>query len=481
MSAQESQLGEFIMRLNDVLEVECRFRVRHVYRIAVESRSLESMHPKERGAEFQIEADLMRKLLVRSTSDALLPEAFVASLFADEFEKSAFGLRLDGGGRVGIAVCERLSVGTSEMELGFFTELAAAISAVAMRNIGSAENEAKANWPGAPENSEPVVGEKAGLRSVFEKVEIVCATDLPVLLFGETGSGKEVVARSIHQGSRRREKPFVRVNCGAISPSLIDSELFGFEKGAFTGASSNRKGWFERANGGTLFLDEIGEMSESVQVRLLRVLQDGTFDRVGSEKSVRVDVRIIAATHRNLARMVDEGQFREDLWYRISTFPIEIPPLRERFEDLPDLARAFVARAAFRFGVLAPELAREDIDLLSRYSWPGNIRELEAVLARAVLLAKEGRVDLRSAMGLNAGSGERVRTAASTVATKSDIAESVSLEGLQRLHIERTLQETLGRIEGPFGAARVLKIHPNTLRSRLRKLGIDARKFRKAG
>src|SRR4051812_9106602 len=233
---------------------------------------------------------------------------------------------------------------------------------------------------------EVVIGARHGLRSVFERVAMVAPSDLPVLLFGETGTGKEVVARVIHDGSARGDGPFWRVNCGALAPELVDSELFGHERGAFTGAIAQRKGWFEQAHRGTLFLDEVAELSPAVQVRLLRVLQEGELVRVGGTQTIAVDVRIIAATHRDIGAMVAAREFREDLFYRISAFPIVIPPLRERGADLAELARYFAGRAARRFGVRAAPLEPHEVELLHDHAWPGNVRELATVIDRAVLL-----------------------------------------------------------------------------------------------
>ncbi len=220
----------------------------------------------------------------------------------------------------------------------------------------------------------------------MERVQIVATSDMPVLILGETGTGKEVVARAIHGRSPRSSKPFVRVNCGAIPPELIDSQLFGHERGSFTGASEQRKGWFERADGGTLFLDEIGELPLAAQVRLLRVLQEHQFERVEGQSHIHVDVRIVAATHRDLSIMVHNRTFREDLWYRINVFPILLPGLRERVEDIPALVRHFAKRAAEKFGLHYVEPSLAEIKQLMNYRWPGNIRELQAVIDRAVIL-----------------------------------------------------------------------------------------------
>ncbi len=228
----------------------------------------------------------------------------------------------------------------------------------ALREAAEADRRSLLSRLGRHDISDSIIGAETGLKEVMDRVDQVARTDVPVLILGETGSGKEVVARSIHQRSRRATGPFLRVNCGAIPPELVDSELFGHERGSFTGAVGARKGWFERADGGTLFLDECGELSLAAQVRLLRILQDGTFERVGGERQVSVDLRVVAATHRNLEQMIPEGRFREDLWYRLSVFPVRLPPLRERLEDIPAMATHFACarpsgsapRQSFRIG-----------------------------------------------------------------------------------------------------------------------------------
>jgi transcriptional regulator with GAF, ATPase, and Fis domain len=306
--------------------------------------------------------------------------------------------------------------------------------------------------------ADTVVGADGGLAQVMQRVEQVARADVPVLVLGETGSGKEVVAREIHHRSARAKGPFLRVNCGAIPPELVDSELFGHERGAFTGAIAVRKGWFERADGGTLFLDEIGELPAAAQVRLLRVLQDGSIQRVGGQDTHTVDVRIVAATHRDLTALQRAGAFREDLWYRISVFPIRLPPLRERKVDLPALARVFAARAGQRLHgrPLVPTPA--DLTLLQRYDWPGNVRELAAVIERAAILGGGDHLDVSAALGV----------APAPPAEPTD----------ERGRIEATLERCLGRIEGPFGAAAALGEKPGTLRSRMRRLGIDWERYR---
>lgn len=324
--------------------------------------------------------------------------------------------------------------------------------------------------------SESIIGAETGLKGVCERIELVGGADVPVLLLGETGSGKEVVARTLHARSRRANGPFLRVNCGAIPPELIDSHLFGHERGSFSGADTLRKGWFERADGGTLFLDEIGDLPLPAQVRLLRVLQDGSFERVGGQKGITVDVRIIAATHRDLFAMVADKQFREDLWYRVAVFPIHIPPLRERQEDIPVLATHFAVRAAKRLGALPLNPGPEETTLLMSYSWPGNVRELAAVMERAVILGNGRTLEIGKALGSEVPSREKSdRQPLSSVIRNTDIQP---LDKAIMEHIERALELTGGRVEGKHGAARLLGINPHTLRGRMRKLGIDWVSFR---
>ncbi len=365
--------------------------------------------------------------------------------------------------------------------------------------------------------AESIVGAETGLKGVMERVELVAHTDTPVLILGETGSGKEVVARAIHARSRRVTGPILRVNCGAIPPELIDSELFGHERGSFTGAVQSRKGWFERVDGGTLFLDEIGELPLAAQVRLLRILQDGTFERVGAQRTQSVDVRLVAATHRDLHAMVRERRFREDLWYRINVFPIRLPPLRQRREDIPALSAHFARRAGLRLGGLPLTPSAGDLDLLFSYDWPGNIRELAAVIERAAILGNGARLELAKALGpaglgteaheghdgrdghdgLRAHDGHDRRDGFDGRDGPNDrgsegfrgtggpgalggVASALfpTLDQAMAGHIEDALTRTNGRIEGAGGAASLLGINPHTLRARMRKLGIEWRRFR---
>jgi hydrogenase-4 transcriptional activator len=320
-----------------------------------------------------------------------------------------------------------------------------------------------------------LIGGDTGLAAVMARARMVSRSNAPVLLFGETGTGKEIVARAIHEHSAFRSGPFRRVNCGAIASELIDSELFGHEQGAFTGAVSRRKGWFEQADGGTLFLDEVGELPLAAQVRLLRVVQDGEVVRVGGERPVRVNVRIVAATHRDLPAMVEKQTFREDLYYRLSVFPIVIPPLRDRPTDIRAFAEYFAERAANRFGLRAVPVSDADLQVLAAYRWPGNVREIAAVMDRAVLIGQGQTLNVAAALGADARSADPPPPSSPD---DRPIAAIEPLDSIIRRHIEAALRHVHGRIEGPHGAARLLRINPHTLRARMRKLKIDWRSFR---
>lgn len=348
-----------------------------------------------------------------------------------------------------------------------------------LREAAEADKRSLLTRLGRQDIADTIVGADAGLRHVMERVQLVAGSDAPVVIFGETGSGKEVVARAIHTRSRRASAPFLRVNCGAIPPNLIDSELFGHERGSFTGAVGMRKGWFERADRGTLFLDEVGELPLAAQVRLLRILQEGTFERVGGQRPLTVDVRIVAATHRNLQAMVADGGFREDLWYRLAVFPIHLPALREHVEDIPDLAAHFSIKAARRFGTPPLTPTSEDINLLVAYSWPGNIRELQSVIERAVILGNGHRLEFATALGATTPpSTAALKTAGPASAEHDESGVFSTLDTAMARHIEAALFRTRGRIEGTHGAAAILGINPHTLRARMRKLGIDWKQFR---
>jgi len=307
-----------------------------------------------------------------------------------------------------------------------------------------------------------IVGESDALRYVLYRVEQVAPTNATVLLLGETGTGKELVARAIHERSPRRHRNLVVVNCSALPSTLIESEMFGRERGAFTGAHTAQAGRFELANGGTLFLDEIGELPLELQPKLLRVLQEGKLERLGATRMTSVDVRVIAATNRNLADEVRRGTFRRDLFYRLNVFPITLPALRERRDDVAAIARYLVERIARQLGKPVPRLTPDTIRALERHDWPGNIRELENVLQQAIILSRDGTLELT---GL--GAQEVVVEEPATPGEDSN-----TLVNVERDHINRVLGTTAWRIEGTSGAAKILGLRPSTLRSRMRKLGL---------
>jgi transcriptional regulator with GAF, ATPase, and Fis domain len=314
-------------------------------------------------------------------------------------------------------------------------------------------------------SGDEIIGGDFGLKRVMELVRQVAPLNSPVLVFGETGAGKELIANAIHHLSPRRDGPFITVNCGAIPETLIDSELFGHEKGAFTGALTQKRGRFERANHGTIFLDEIGELPLQAQVRMLRVLHSKEIERVGGSESITVDIRIIAATHRNLEEMVKTNQFREDLWFRLNVFPIRIPPLRERKEDIPALVQHFIGWKSKELRLLKPPtLAHGAIDRLMAYSWPGNVRELENVIERAMILNKNGPLTFEHLVPLS-----KEHEAPFFQIQEN---ETLKLDEVFSKHIQQVLKMTKGKVHGPGGAAKLLGINPSTLRSRMNQLGI---------
>ena len=306
-----------------------------------------------------------------------------------------------------------------------------------------------------------IVGESQAIKQMLAQAERVAATDATVLLLGETGTGKELLAHEIHRMSARRERSMVIVNCGALPTTLIEAELFGREKGAYTGALSRQVGRFELADESTLFLDEIGELPPELQVRLLRVLQDGSLERLGSTRTIKVNVRVIAATNQDLAAQVRKGSFRVDLYYRLNVFPVTIPPLRERREDIPLIVWSFVKELSQHMGKCIERIPVQVMDKLQRYPWPGNVRELRNIIERAMILTQ----------------GKTLQVELSNI----DIAQEMhnqSLEAVERAHIESILEQTKGRIAGKLGAAEILGIKPNTLRSRMERLGVSTQRQR---
>jgi len=306
-------------------------------------------------------------------------------------------------------------------------------------------------------NFEEIIGQSAPVRQLLRNVEQVAPTEATVLIQGETGTGKELVARAVHDRSRRKDRPLVKVNCGSIPAGLVESELFGHEKGAFTGATQRRAGRFELANGGTIFLDEVTELPIDTQVKLLRVLQEGEFERVGSSQTIKVDVRAIAATNRDLKEVVKNGTFRSDLFYRLNVFPMEVPALRERKDDIPLLVNFFLSKFGKKLGREVRGVSQRSMDSLLHYDWPGNVRELQNIVERAVVLASGTIVQIDEAM---MRSGEMARESAVD-----------TLENAERNHILRALNETHWVVHGKKGAAEILGINPSTLRSRWKNLG----------
>ena len=306
---------------------------------------------------------------------------------------------------------------------------------------------------------EEIVGDSASLKEVLKQLEVVAPTDSTVLIQGETGTGKELIARAVHNLSGRRERTFVKLNCAAIPTGLIESELFGHEKGAFTGAIAQRIGRFELADGGTLFLDEVGDVPLELQAKLLRVLQEQEFERLGSTRTIRVNVRLVAATNRDLNQMVAEKQFRSDLYYRLNVFPITVPPLRERIADIPVLVRYFAQQYARRMNKRIETIPSEAMHILNGYAWPGNVRELENFIERAVILSHGAQLQV---------------PVAELAKAKGMIPSGIAtLDTAEREHIERALREANWIIGGPAGAATRLGMKRTTLQSKLQKLGIS--------
>lgn len=352
----------------------------------------------------------------------------------------------------------------------------------------------------------PIIGENGGLLETMKVVEQLKGRETPVFIFGETGTGKELIADAVQKISPRANKPFIKINCGAIPDSLIVSELFGYEKGAFTGAARSHPGRFEQADGGTLFLDEVGELSPNAQVHLLRVLQNNVVERLGGKESIPVDVRIIAATNRNLETMLRNGEFREDLYYRLLVFPIHLPPLRKRTEDVPALVHYFIKRVCDRLNVSnRPTLHPDSIPVLKQYSWPGNVRELENMVERAVLMSSGKYLQLEKFLPQDPGwyispgsekgfleklIDQRIRAALedvqlteqrrrekNTTATE-DPATIEPLDDVVRRSIKNALARCRGKVHGPRGAADLLGLNPSTLRNKMKRLGVSADDWR---
>lgn len=317
-----------------------------------------------------------------------------------------------------------------------------------------------------------IIGQSQAMHNVVQKIDLVAPTDANVLILGESGTGKELIAREIHKRSQRSNKPVIKVNCASIPKELYESEFFGHIKGAFTGAVKDRFGRFQAADGGTLFLDEVGEIPLELQGKLLRVLQEGTYERVGEERTRRVDVRIIAATNRSLKNEVDAGRFRSDLYYRLNVFPIEIPPLRERVEDIPALALHFLNLEAKKLGCTKPQLTEANVMLLQNYSWMGNIRELQNVIQRAVITSRCGPLRIDLPMDTEPPTPKSISSTQKPSSGHTHIYTEHEILEMERQNIERALQACNGKVYGAGGAAERLGIKPTTLLSRIKKHGI---------
>jgi transcriptional regulator with GAF, ATPase, and Fis domain len=392
-------------------------------------------------------------------------------------------MRLDQQGKyIGDAGIKALGEGMFTEEHGRLFALLREPLALAMANALKHQEVLRLNEMLADDNrylqreltdrtGDEVIGADFGLQEVMTQVSQVAGLDSPVLLLGETGAGKGVLAEAIHRLSPRKSEPFVTVNCGAIPESLLDSELFGHERGAFTGATQRKRGRFERAHKGTIFLDEIGELPPQAQVRLLNVLQNREIERVGGTESISLDIRIIAATNRNLQSMVARGEFREDLWYRLYVYPILIPPLRQRRQDIPALVHHFIERKSVELKLRRrPNLDHATLERLTAYDWPGNVRELENMIERSLIRTRGDRLEVDVPGEEISGKPDR---------ETGPVQENVPFPTLAEVnadHIRRALQRTAGKISGRGGAAEVLGVHPNTLRQRMDKLGVVFRR-----
>ena len=323
------------------------------------------------------------------------------------------------------------------------------------------------------QNFGDIVGGSSGLKKVMEQVGLVAPTDATVLITGESGTGKELVARAIHERSARRECPLVKLNCSAVPEGLFESEFFGHVKGAFTGALKDKPGRFELADGGTLFLDEIGEVPLAMQAKLLRVLQEQELERVGDTRTRKVNVRVIAASNRDLKREVDEGRFRRDLFYRLSVFPIEVPPLRERPKDIGSLVAHFIRQSTRRMNRPEPQVTKAALDQLAEYDWPGNVRELQNTIERAIILWSEGPLTFHLASARASTPSDRQ----ATPITKGALPTRDELKGQEREPIINALKQTNGKVSGPGGTAELLGMKPTTLASRISALRADPRKL----
>jgi len=412
------------------------------------------------------------KTLILSNIDDLPPEAVIERELASKINfKSSITIPFSVGGKIAGA----LGFNTESFDIEWHDELVNRLKFIAnifATAITRKNNEAKLEQLQEKLKAENIIlkkeitkdfafeniiGQSDTIKYVLYRVQQVAPTNTTVLIEGETGVGKQIFAYAIHSMSKRKDHPMFKVNCAALSPTLIESELFGHERGAFTGADKTVKGRFEVADGGTLFLDEIGELPLNLQAKLLRVLQDGEFERLGSTQTKKVDVRIIAATNKVLKNEIQEGKFRKDLYYRLSAYPITVPPLRERKEDIPLLVSYYVEKYSREMGKTIESVTKKAIDKLVNYSWPGNVRELENVIERAVVISQ----------------GKNLNIVEDFQQMSIDSESTKTLEQNEKDYIIKVLEKTNGRIEGKSGAGEILGINPSTLRSRIKKLGIS--------
>jgi PAS domain S-box-containing protein len=435
--------------------------------VGVDGRILSANHRATQLVGFSAEeleglpvADLFADTSAGKTLDA---ESFRRSLAGEELSGLKVEMRRKDGRPLWISLWMRPVRGSDGMvqaSRAIWVDITDRVLAEAERARLRQQNLYLQDEIKACHNFDELIGQSAALRAVLEDVRRVAPTDASVLITGETGTGKELITRAIHSAGKRKDGPFVKVNCAAFPAGLVESELFGHEKGAFTGAIARRSGRFELADGGTIFLDEIGEIPAETQVKLLRVLQEREFERVGGGAPVKVDIRVLAATNRDLLQAVREKTFREDLYYRLNVFPISLPPLRERKEDIPLLVHFLAHKFAARIGKRIDGVAGQTMRRLIDYPWPGNIRELENVLERAVILSTGTTLAIAP---------DLLPLSETTPAAR----QQPTLESVERDHIVAVLRQTEGVVEGPRGAARILGLHPNTLRNRMKKLGIS--------
>jgi len=456
----------FVSAMDAIIEVDKDFYVTQINPAA--ERILGYSDGQIKGkklSDFMVEED-RAKLTLLSRSLGSFPEG-------NKYVWIPRGLKIASAGGEKFSTEATLSLSVMHGETYYtliFRDISEKIKAQEKINSLSSETEYLKEEIKSIQNFDEIIGESNSLKKVLNEIKQVSITDSTVLIMGETGTGKELIARAIHAGSKRSQKSLIKVNCAAIPASLIESEFFGHEKGAFTGATSKREGRFKIADGGTIFLDEVGELPLELQSKLLRVLQEGEFEPVGSSSTIKVNARVLAATNRNLKIAVEDGKFREDLYYRLNVFPIELPPLRDRSDDIEKLARVFVERFSKRTGITLEPLSEKDILRLKSYHWPGNIRELQNVIERAVITSTNGRLNLDKALPEEGSSNREITKSLSD--DESIILSNKELQELERKNIIRALKKCGWKIAGKKGAAALLGLPTSTLNSKIKAFGI---------